>query len=1031
MFDSCCLSQCVAQHAKVSPHSVALEAPTAAMSYEELHQSSDRLARHLIARGTERNDVVGVLLQDPVDVIVSVVGIERTGAAFFILDRDSSPERLRTACIEAGVSLLIADTEDTGIMEAARTVRVRPSIHDSQDNARFEMARPPAGHDLAYVILTSGSTGRPKCVAVEHRSLGIVMRAQNKLLALSGASRVLQSSSLCFDGFVFELLMAFGAGATVVCRGLGERPAGMTLANLLVSRRVTHLVSIPSALMITPVTAQECIEVICAVGEPCPAQLFGRWPTARLFNLYGPAEATIWTTYHEITQPPPARVPIGRPIDGVRCDVLDERLDPVLPGGVGILYVGEEVAARGYLGDPATTADRFVPDQHGVGRRLYKTNDLVRVNEAGQLEFIGRADHQVKVRGFRVDLLEVQAALLDRHGVVRAEVVVDQSEERGSALFAFCIVDDDLVAGSASDLEDDLVQHLLRRLAPQSIPRVVVVDEIPLTAVGKVDQPALLASARRIAGSAFQPEDRLETEIYESWLEVLEVPAIAPRAHFFRVGGSSLQAIRVVGQIGERLGLYVSPGNLFRNPRLEAFIDCVRAQYEGKCSERQSETRLMAQHLTQYPLSLQQEAIWAFQLLHPDSASYTVCEGLRLRGRFDEASLRDALDSALRRHPLLTATISGGSETTTLRWQPSDRPLVEFATPATATTESLAVAALDVLSNTVMGVEGGALFRCVVYPISEGDVIVALLAHHIVWDADSSHLVIGDIRRAFAGEARAPLGDGRSGWNAGDYAFWQREQLAAGALEVQRQFWRRHLKGTRPLQLFASEGRTTDTSAWQRDVRLDAALERAARRFAAQCGVSMFVVLLTAFACSLRRWTGADDFVVGVPMSNRRFRPMEDAVGFLVSTVLFRFQFESMPTGRTLVARTSEQLSEFQSHLDVPAGPELPGSGAQVDVIFSFDDRRAGTDPETSPVRCERIPLRVKHAKVALTLALSVSAGLLGGFGLARKTGQTDAQTLDDVWDEFTDTLDLLCREPDQPVSSDAGTNGDDSSFAF
>lgn len=983
----------VAHHAAATPDAIAVEGPSRVVTYRELNDRSAALARQFRSRGLGPDDVVGVLLADSADVVMALVAIARAGAAFFILDRASAPERLREACSRARLAMLVADMPTEGIVEPARRFDYSLESRDDDSGAR-EWPHPEPGN-LAYVILTSGSVGVPKLVAVEHRSIAFVLRAQRRTLGLSARARILQSSSLSFDGFIFEVLMALGAGGTLVCRPPGMIPAGRELTELLISRRITHLLGVPSMLMMTPSREGHCLQVVMAVGEACPPQLFERWPGVRLFNLYGPAEATMWTTFHEISAPPAARVPIGHPIDGAACLILDEQVREVADGEVGILYVGDELAARGYLGDPGTTADRFVPNPYRSSGRLYKTNDLVRRNPDGLLEYLGRADAQLKIRGFRIDPFEIQACLLACPGILGAELIVDDERLGRQRLIAFCVTAPEV--RTDDDFEASVIECVSRKLAPHSVPsRVLTIPEFPLSRAGKVDHKALALLMKAEQVIPFRPADALEHAVYEAWKEVLGLSAIEVDANFFRIGGNSLLAIQASTCIGERLDIRMNPTELFRHPSLQQFVERVRERAGADRPSRTGSPDWAPASATHFPLSLQQEAIWGFQQLFPRSAAYTVVDMHRVTGRFGVDQIRAVIGEIAARHPMLTARLVPGGEPQFELARPDHgarlaAQAVEVIDPPGDGIEARlagAIQALSACSAAVIALDGlTALFRCKVFRLADGDVVVGFVAHHLIWDAWCSQILMPEICRALSVSQAAPAVPVLR--HGGHYASWQRRQLATGALAQEGAFWQSYLGGARPVSLLPEAAPGESTNARRREFEFGDVTEQDARRLAAQCGTSLFVVLITAFACALHRWSGAEDLLVLVPISNRLLAGLDKTVGFLVSSVPFRFRFEAQVTGRALIEAADAHFHDVQTRLDLPFAAALkPVAGGApapaVDAVFSFTDSGAPSHG-SGEIHWAPLPMSIRQAKLPLVLAMHDHHDSIGGFALANE----------------------------------------------
>jgi amino acid adenylation domain-containing protein len=572
-----CAHELFEARAERTPEAVAVVSGDRRWTYRELNDHANRLARYLRGLGVGRDCLVGLCVERSPETIAGLLGILKAGGAFVPLDPTYPRERLAFLSRDARVPVLLTEQRLLGRLPETGA-RVVCLDADWEQIARESPAdlEPAAGpDDLAYVIYTSGSTGAPKGVMVAHRGLCNLARAQIRAFDVRPDSRVLQFAPLSFDASVSEIFMALGAGAALHLAAPAEQMPGPDLVGLLRRQAITTLTLPPSALAVLPDADLPALRSLIVAGEACPADLLARWaPGRRFFNAYGPTEVSVCATIAECSdgiRPPP----IGRPIANTTVYVLDRRLRPVPAGVAGELYVGGVGLARGYLGRPALTADRFVPDPFGrPGGRLYRTGDRARWRADGQLEFLGRLDQQVKVRGFRVELGEVEAALAQHPGVRHAAVVVREDGSGDRSLVA-CVVGRE-PAPTAAELRSFLEQKLPGHLIPSAF---VALDALPLTPSGKVDRRALSASALAPAaasGPFVPPRDDLERDLACIWQEVLQVPRVGVRDNFFQLGGHSLSAVRVAARIQKELGVSVPLASLIQGGTVEHLADLLR-----------------------------------------------------------------------------------------------------------------------------------------------------------------------------------------------------------------------------------------------------------------------------------------------------------------------------------------------------------------------------------------------------------------------------------------------------------------------
>ncbi|WP_160097629.1 non-ribosomal peptide synthetase, partial [Rhodococcus sp. T7] len=540
------------------PDAVAVRFDGRSVSYRELDEQSSRLARLLIARGTGPEDVVAVAVPRSVESVVAVWAVAKAGAAFLPVDPRYPGDRVLHMVTDSTAVVGITTTAERGdlpdavfwiaIDDLPRVEGVSSGAVPDSDRVRGLLPQHPA-----YVIYTSGSTGRPKGVVVTHSGLANFAAEQVQRFGLSPSSRTLHFASPSFDASVLEFMLAFAARSTMVI----APPlvfGGAELSELLAGERVSHAFVTPAALASVDPAGLDELEVVVVGGEACSSELVSRWAPGRLlFNAYGPTEATVASNISDALIPA-GPVTIGRPIRGVSAFVLDSRLNPVPKGVAGELYLAGDALARGYRGRPGLTAERFVANPLGeAGSRLYRTGDVVRWTSGLDLEYVGRSDFQVKVRGFRIELGEIDAAMV-AHPSVDFSVTVGRDLPSGAtALVSYVLAVVDEVIDTAG-----LLEFVGRTLPSYMVPSaVMVLDEIPLGASGKLDRTALPAPV--FETKVFKaPATGTEHLIAEVFADVLGLEHVGADESFFALGGDSIVSIQLVSRAKAR-GVVFSP----------------------------------------------------------------------------------------------------------------------------------------------------------------------------------------------------------------------------------------------------------------------------------------------------------------------------------------------------------------------------------------------------------------------------------------------------------------------------------------
>ncbi|WP_157115169.1 non-ribosomal peptide synthetase, partial [Nocardia niwae] len=900
------------------------------LTYAELDARSTRLARLLIDRGVGPEDLVAVGIPRSVESVVAVWAVAKTGAGFVPVDPNYPADRVEHMVKDSGAVLGLA---------VARVVEDLPSeiewlVIDSDSCTRAledypaepvtyaDRLRQLRAEHPAYVIYTSGSTGMPKGVVVTQAGLAGFCAEQRDRYRVTSASRTLHFASPSFDASVLELLLALGGAATMVVVAPTVY-GGDELAALLRREAVTHAFITPAALASVDPTGLDELRVVVAGGEACPPELVRRWvrPIAdgerEFYNGYGPTETTIMTN---ISAPlvPGETITIGAPIQTTTEYVLDERLVPVPIGVVGELYIGGPQLARGYQLRPGLTAVRFVPNPFDPNHsRLYRTGDLVRWTPNGELEYLGRNDFQVKIRGFRIELGEIDAVLA-AHETVDFAVTVGHQLDSGATILASYV---HAATGHSIDT-GELIAHAERSLPVHMVPTsLTVLEEIPLTPVGKLDRRAL--PAPQLQTKEFRaPSGALEQLVAGVFGDLLSAgDEIGADDDFFELGGNSLIATQVAARLGASIGARVPARTVFEAPTV-ALLAARLAEFD---TGAQRPALVAVERPERVPLSLAQRRMWFLNQFDTGSAGNNIPFAVRLSGVLDVAALQAAVADVVGRHETLRTVYPAVDGTGYQVVLPAAQAVPDL-TPHSLTADELpewlatfAAAGFDVAAEVPL--------RLSLARIGSDDYVLAVVVHHIAADGTSIAPLVRDLMTAYVarGAGTAP------GWEPlpvqyADYTLWQHAVLGdendpRSAAATQIAFWREALAGI-PDRLDLPMDRPRPALPSGRGgvytFTVDAPTRARLEELAHAHGASLFMVVHTAFAALLARLSGTSDITVGTPVAGRGEAELDDLVGMFVNTLVLRTLVDPASSFAELLAATKERDLAAFSHAELP-----------------------------------------------------------------------------------------------------------------
>jgi amino acid adenylation domain-containing protein len=1010
------------------------------ISYAELRSRANQLAHWLRRNGVGPDVPVALSLERSADALVTLLAILHAGGAYVPLDPEYPAERRAFILRDSGASLLLTrpvlaeklpDRSEMG----ARIVDLGALDLSAESSEDLPVLTSP--QSLAYVLYTSGSTGRPKGVAMVRGALDNLIAWQTAVLP--GSLRTLQLTSLSFDVSYQEIFSTWAAGGTLVLISEEDRRDPAALLAVLREQRVERLFLPFVALQqLAEAAAGEerlpaSLREVITAGEqlritPALAGMFRRLPGARLHNHYGPTEAHVVTGFTLAGDPEvwPALPPIGQPLPGTRALVFDPLGGPAPLGVPGELFLGGLCLARGYLGRPELTAERFVPDLFAgePGARLYRTGDRARRRPDGEIEYLGRLDDQVKIRGYRVEPGEVEAMIADHPGVAEGIVGVRESTDGHRRLVAWVIP-------KPEHTPDDLRAFLAERLPEHEVPSsIVFVDAFPLTPSGKIDRRRLAAQApapeTEATAGFVAPRTPSEELVAGLWAEILDRPRVGAHDNFFALGGHSLLATRFVARLQKLLGLSLPVRTLFECPTIESLALQIQGMGEGagvSSIPRVPRGRPL-------PLSFAQERIWFLERLQPGTTAYHLPALLDLRGALDPRALAATLAEILRRHEALRTVFreEGGLPVQeVLPPPPPALPVIDLAGLPADVREAEAGRLASAWFRRPFDLRREPLLRAALLVLQQDLHRLLLLQHHIASDGWSLGVLLREMVALYPRAAGLPGGAPLPELpiQYADFAVWQREQLHGEALDRLVDAWRERLAGAPPATDLPTDrprppvqemrGATLAVSYSRQATDRLAALARAE-------SATLFMALLAVFQTLLQRWSGEDDVVVGTPVAGRQRLELEGLIGVFINTLALRGRLDGEPTFRELVGRARETALDAYALQGLPFETLVKALHPVRDLarppvfqtMLALQNAPLGR-LELPGLTLEPLPVDAGGARLELLLSLAEERGGLAG-GLEHNTALFDRSTAERFLRHFGTLLEAATADPDLPA---------------
>ncbi len=1025
-----------------TPDGVAVAGGDRRLTYRELAHRSDGFAARLRAGGIRRGDRVAVALDRTPELVVALVGVLKAGAAYVPLDPTHPRARLAYQLDDARASLLLTTR---ALRDALPDCSARVICLDAPAEAGGPVDASPAApsalspDDLAYVLYTSGSTGRPKGAMITHRGLSNYLGWASRAYEAGAGHGAPVHSPISFDLTVTSLFAPLVSGGRVDL--LEDGPGVEALADALLADPGYSLVKLTPAHLdllahrLGPGGAAGRARFFVVGGEQLTADQVAFWrqhaPETAIINEYGPTETVVGCCTFRV----PAdgelagAIAIGKPIAQTKLYVLDRLMRPVPLGVAGELYIGGAGVARGYLGRPGLTAEKFVPDPlSGVaGARLYRSGDLARWRPDGQLEFLGRIDGQVKVRGYRIELGEIEAVLRDDPAVRAAAVVAREDTPGEKRLVAYLATD----AGRGLDAEP--IRARLREALPEyMVPAAFVgLDALPLSPNGKVDRDALPApeAIRASAGAAYAPpRGPVEEAISGMWSELLAVDRVGVHDHFFDLGGHSLLATRLLARVRGTFAVETSLREFLDQPTVAGLARLVDRELAAG-SGLEAPPMRPSPRGGPLPASFAQQRLWFLDQMDPGSPLYNVPLAVHLDGPLDVAALRRAIHEVVRRHEVLRTTFASDGGVPTQVIAPTlDVPVEVADLSGLPEPERQAEASkrVEAEARRPFDLARGPLVRAGLLRLADREHIAWVMLHHIASDGWSLAVLTREVAAAYeAFRLGRPSPLPEPTLQYADFAAWQRGWLSGDVLDRHLAYWTGQLAGVPDLELPTDRPRRAHSACpgGRRSVELPRSTLDELRAIGRQEGATLFMTILAAFDVLLGRYSGQADFAVGTPIAGRTRSEVEDLIGCFINSLVLRADLSGDPSFLELLRRVRASALGAYAHQELPF--------ERIVSALQSDRREVGRTPlfrcmfalqnapppplESTDMVLRPLDLETGLAKFDLTLfAVETEAGL--DLSMEYDADLFDGATVDRMLGHLRVLLDGIAEDPGRRV---------------
>ncbi len=996
------------------PENQAISVSNQSISYRLLNAKANGLARHLLTHGVHKGECIGVVFDRSPEFIIALLAILKVGAVFVPMDSSYPEERRNFVLEDSSIRFVLTQKAYSDFFPTIKVV-----LLDGGDGIDIDLNNldiEAEAVDLSHIFYTSGSTGKPKGVKLTHR--GVLNLVSNMdWFPIAPNDRMLQITNTCFDPMILEVFGALLNGATL-CIYPKKEISLSDIGSLLLTEKVTHAAIAPkilNMLLDNQISALKSLRYIVSGGEVMSvhyAKLASEsLPHCKVINGYGPTETNVLITAYHIhsIKSSAVSIPIGKPFANTKVYLLNEYLQPVPIGVLGELYIGGDCVAQGYLNRLELTQERFISNPFGVGT-LYQTGDICRFTQDGNLHFVSRKDNQIKLNGFRIELGEIEEVLRSHPQIIDSVVVTAQNR-----IVAYIVEERD-----QPSCLDTVKEYASLKLPSYMIPSIIMIlDHIPLNHSGKVNVKALPAPSWTTAAQEKRDlETPLEKSIASIWSKILNVQDIYADDHFFKLGGSSIQAIQVVYQLQKELQINISMNFLFQYPILSKFA--AQAINEGK-----KQTKISKCKATTVPISWNQESFWQIDLMIPNSSNYTISMGFQFEGNIHIPSLKMAANKILSRHEALRTYFEDMNGQRIQIIGNGEFDIFHFLDIShEPNAESKGLELLDKIIHTPFDLRKAPLIQVHLIKIGHDKYLGTVYVHHIIFDGWSAGVFMKEWRSFYSAYLHdKPIEELDSSIQHADFSCWQHEFFKTKEAEEQMVYWKKQIQGVQLLNLpwdyprperFKGNG---DVFQWTLPEDLSADLIKTAK----DLGVTLYELLMASYKVLLYSYSGQNDILVGSPFANRIREELQPLIGFFIHMFAIRTCLSGSSSFSAFVRQVSQTMAGAYKNSEIPCEtifaelyPNWNPTYNRFQVGFSLDTINA-EEADFEGIKTTPIPLANSSSKFDFYLSIIVHQKMVSLY-MYYCTDLFLKETVEKVLSRFQVLLSEIVKNPKEKI---------------